>query len=87
MCLNMRSQPLLLQHLVDMWDLDAGNSMVGDDILWLEIEDIYFLTGLSHRGVTMGLDGGQQESTNLVDQYIVKYSQDGAHKSSNKLHI
>ena len=55
-CLNMRSQPLLLQHLVDMWDRDAGHFMVGDQILQLEIEDIYFLTELSWRGAMMVLD-------------------------------
>lgn len=40
MCLNMWSQPLLLQHLVVMWDPDVGHFMVGDQILQLEIEDI-----------------------------------------------
>ena len=50
LCLNMRSQPLLLQQLVDMWDQDAGDFMVGDQILRLEIEDIYFLTWLSQIG-------------------------------------
>ena len=30
LCPNMRSQPLLLQHLVDMWDLDVGHFMLGD---------------------------------------------------------
>ena len=87
MCLNMRSQPLLLQHLVDMWDPDAGHSMVDDNILRLELEDIYFLTSWSHRGVTVVLAGFRRESTNSVDQYIVQYYRDGAHKSSNKLPI
>ena len=58
MCPNMRSQPILLRRLVDMWDLDAGHFKVGDQILWVEIEDIYFLTGLSHRGAMMVLGGG-----------------------------
>ena len=38
---NMRSQPLLVQHLVGMWDLDPGHFMVGDQILRLDIEDVY----------------------------------------------
>lgn len=77
LCLNMQSQSLLLQHLVDMWD----------QILRLEIEDIYLLTGLSQRGVILVLVRGQQESTNPVDQYIVQYCRDGARKSSNKFPI
>ena len=38
---------------MDMWDPDAGDFMVGDQILWLEIEDIYFLIGLLRRRETM----------------------------------
>lgn len=59
MCLNMQSPPLLLQHFVDMWDLHVGYFMVGDQILLLEIEDVYFLTRLSRRGVTTVLDGSR----------------------------
>lgn len=55
MCLNMWSQPLLLQHLVDMRELDVGRFMVGDQILRLEIEDLYLLTGFYSRGETMVL--------------------------------
>ena len=59
LCPNMRSQPLLLQHLVDTWDPDAGKFMVGDQILQLEIEYIYFLIGLSRRGAIMVLARGR----------------------------
>lgn len=58
--------------------------MVGDQILLLDIEDIYFLIGFSQRGATMVLDRGRRESTELVDQYIVQYCRDGVCKSSNK---
>ena len=87
LCPNMRSQPLLLQHLVDMWDIDVGNFMVGDQILWLEIEDIYFLTRLSWRGEITLLARGWRELTEPVDQYIVQYRRDGARKSSNKFPV
>lgn len=59
MCSNMWSQPLLLQRLIDMWDPVVEQFMVGDQILWLEIKDVYFLTGLSCRGATIVLVGGQ----------------------------
>ena len=86
-CLNMRSQLLLLQHLVDMWDPDVGKFLVGDQTLQLEIEEISFLTRLSQRGATMVLVRGQREPTDPVDQYIVQYCRDGVHKSSNKFPI
>jgi hypothetical protein len=71
MCSNMCSQLVLLQHMVDMWDLDAGHFKVGDQILRVEIEDIYILTVVSHRGATMVLARGQWEASDLVDQNIV----------------
>ena len=63
---NMWSQPLLLQHLVDMWDPDVGHFMAGDQILWLQKKDVYFLTELSCRVVTYVLVGGRRESSDQV---------------------
>jgi hypothetical protein len=57
----------------------CGAFYVGDQILRLEIEDIYFLTGFSNREVAIVLVEGWRESTNLLDQYIVQYLRDGAH--------
>lgn len=61
--------------------------MVGHQILRLEIENIYFLTRLAHRGGTVVLARRCREYTEPVDQYIMQYCQDGVHKSSNKLPI
>lgn len=47
MCSGLRAQPLLLQRMVAMWDFDSQYFVVGDQILEVEIDDIYFLTGLS----------------------------------------
>jgi hypothetical protein len=44
---GMRAQVQLLEHLVQMWDLDQQVFNVGADTLMIDIEDIYFLTGLS----------------------------------------
>ena len=46
----MRSETSLLQLLIGYWDLDNLLFMVDDEPLLLEVEDIYFLIGLSHRG-------------------------------------
>ena len=50
MCLGLRAQPLLLQRMVAMWEPDSQRFLVGDQYLEIEIDDIYFLTALSHRG-------------------------------------
>jgi hypothetical protein len=40
----------LLQFLVDYWDPDSESFNLDGKPLRIEVEDIYFLTGLSRRG-------------------------------------
>jgi hypothetical protein len=44
---GMRAQLRLLEYLVHMWDVDQQVFHVGVHTLTLDIEDIYFLIGLS----------------------------------------
>ena len=45
---SMRAQLRLLEYILRMWNPEQQYFEVGDhDILTLEVEDIYFLTGLS----------------------------------------
>jgi hypothetical protein len=55
---SMRSETSLLQLLIRYWDPDRLLFMVDDEPLPLKVEDIYFLTGLSHRGREANLLGG-----------------------------
>jgi hypothetical protein len=41
---------LLLDHLIRMWDINDQLFHVGPHTLDIEMEDIYFLTGLSKWG-------------------------------------
>jgi hypothetical protein len=50
LCQNMWAQPAMLQTLVNMWDPHRQHFIVRDQIFTLDMEDIYFLTGLSRRG-------------------------------------
>ena len=43
----MRAQVRLLEYLVHMWDVDQQVFHVGVHTLSLDIEDVYFLIGLS----------------------------------------
>jgi hypothetical protein len=45
---GMRAQLILLEYLVDMWDVNEQAFHVGVHTLTLDIDEIYFLTGLSH---------------------------------------
>ena len=43
----MRAKPRLLQMLVDYWDTDSESFQIHEMSLTIEVEDIYFITGLS----------------------------------------
>lgn len=60
--------------------------MVGNQTLDIEVDNIYFLTGLSRRGESMyfGGRGGGGES---VDSYVSDLCVEGTHKQGNKLPI
>jgi hypothetical protein len=71
---GMRAQVRLLEYLVRMWDLDQQGFHVGAHILSIEIEDIYFLTGLSKRGYYVSLidsRGGGLKMSDYCNQHYV----------------
>ena len=68
---SMRSETSLLQLLIRYWDPDYLLFMVDDEPLPLEVEDIYFLTGLSRRGREANLHGGDRGDASLtIQEYI-----------------
>jgi hypothetical protein len=56
---GMRAQVRLLEYLVRMWDPDQQVFIVGAHTLTIDIEEIYFLTGLSRRGSYVSLTGSR----------------------------
>ena len=55
-----------------MWNLEQQYFEVGAHILTVEVEDIYFLTGLSRRGAPISLTGspgGYITTRELVDRH------------------
>ena len=44
---SLGAKPRLLQLLVDYWDLDSKSFQFDGMSLSIEVEDIYFITGLS----------------------------------------
>jgi hypothetical protein len=56
---GMRAQARLLEYLVHMWDPNQKVFHVGVHTLSLDIEDIYFLTGLSRCGYHVSLTGSR----------------------------
>jgi hypothetical protein len=87
LCQNMQAQPAMLHTLVNMWDSERQHFIVQDHILTLEMEDMYFLLGLSHRVATVVLVGGKRGGIDRVDDYVVHYCHPRTHKRNNKLTI
>ena len=53
----MRANVRILEFLVSYWDHDQGMFNIQGETLELTAEDIYFITGLSHRGAPVNLEG------------------------------
>jgi hypothetical protein len=71
---GMRAQVRLLEYLVRMWDPDQQVFNVGPHTLYIDIEDIYFLTGLSRCGYYVSLTGsrgGGLKMSEYCNQYCV----------------
>ena len=54
---SMVSHERLLEYILHMWNPDQQYFEVGAHVLTIEVEDIYFLTGLSRRGALISLTG------------------------------
>ena len=84
----MRSETSLLQLLIGYWDSDCLLFMVDDEPLPLEVEDIYFLTGLSRRGREANLrGGGRGEAALTIQEYITVYCEEGTQKVASQIPI
>jgi hypothetical protein len=77
----------MLQKLVDMWDVHHQYFVVRDQVLNLEVEDIYVFIGLSLHGATMFLVGARRGRVEKVDDYVAHYCHPGTQKRNNKLPI
>ena len=55
----LRAQPELLQYLISIWDVDEQVFKLRDQVLELEVSDVYFITELSHRGPVPILTGSR----------------------------
>ena len=70
---SLRAKPRLLQMLVDYWDPDSESFHIDGMSLTIEVEDIYFITGLSRRGEVANLRSCGPGGGLTIDEYIVVY--------------
>ena len=53
----MKREILLLEHMIGLWDVTEQGFRIGTQLLTIKLEDVYFLTGLSKRGVPIDFTG------------------------------
>ena len=70
---SLRDKPRLLQLLVDYWDPDSETFQLDGMSLNIEVEDIYFITGLSRRGEVVKLQSRGPGGGLNIEEYIVVY--------------
>jgi hypothetical protein len=83
---GMRAQVRFLEHLVRMWDPDQQVFNVGAHTLTIDIEDIYFLTGLSRRGSHVSLTGNRRGGMKM-SEYCHEYCIPEAERQKGKVAI
>ena len=67
------AKPRLLQMLVDYWDPDSESFHIDRMSLTIEVEDIYFIRGLSRRGEVVNLRSRGPRGGLTIDEYITVY--------------
>ena len=84
---HLRPQPELLQYLISIWDENEEVFKHRDQVLALEVSDVYFITELSRRG-PMPIMTGSRPSREKMDMVMVRVcpgAQIGS--GSGKVHI
>ena len=84
---NMRKQVGLLERIVHMWDPDLRVFHVGGQDLEIEIEDIYFVTGLSKWGAPVAMSGQRSDVEHTMDHYIRLFCAPGTQKKAGRAPI
>ena len=70
---NMKAQKQLLRKLIEYWDPVDESFTLDEDPLHLEVDDIYFMTGLSRRGQEISLTGIGPKDLLTVREYTALY--------------
>ena len=89
---NLRAKPRLLQLLVDYWDPESETFQIYGMSLTIDVEDIYFITGLYRRGEMVNLRSRGPGGELTIDEYIAVYyfsemEKFGSQIPTNSIHI
>ena len=71
---SLRAKPRLLHLLVYYWDPESETFQIDGMSLSIEVEDIYFITGLSRKGEVAKLRSHGLGDKLTIEDYIDLYS-------------
>jgi hypothetical protein len=77
---------MLLEHIIVMWDVTEQIFKVGPHSLEIELEDIYFMIGLSNRGAPI-IMFGSRSTCRTTDSYVSYFFRAGSQKTRGKIVI
>ena len=70
----MQANVHLLEHLINYWDHDLKTFDLQGYIMEIALEDIYFIMGLSRKGIPINLEGtGKGSDPMSVQDYVDAY--------------
>ena len=79
-----RANVPILEHLINYWDHDLDAFDLQCEILEITVENMYFITWLSHRGIPMNLEGtGKGGDPMSVQDYVDTYCTPGSQKKGS----
>jgi hypothetical protein len=84
---GMRAQVRLLQMLVNYWDPETEAFNIDGKPLRIEVDDIYFITGLSRRGEVVNLKARGAGGGMTMEEYISTHCVAGTDKVGSQLPI
>jgi len=82
----MHCQARLLEYLIGKWDPEIRAFLIGVHTLEIELEDLYFIMGLSKRGAPVVMSGHRNVEETTTD-YISTHYVAGMSKTSGKIPI
>lgn len=84
--LSMRAQTDMFQYLVRTWDVQGHHFRIGEHIVTINIEDIYFWIGLSWRGAHNSFYGYWRGEESMK-YYVATYYEKSQPSSDRKIEI
>jgi hypothetical protein len=83
---KMKKEILLLEHMIELWDVVEQGFWIDTQLLTIELEDVYFLTGLLKRGIPIYFSG-QRALTEQVGVYLARHYVPGARLVGGRIPI